>query len=159
MRTQILSFAVMVVLTAPAGAQTAAPMMKTFTSSAEVQQLIAKAKADRKGNAPITVESILSLAPYRANLEYRPIPGAAAVHDTEDEVMYVIEGSGTITLGGQMVNPTRPNPTNQSADSISGGADQKVSKGDFLIVPHGTPHQVTAVDAPALVLMTLHMPQ
>jgi mannose-6-phosphate isomerase-like protein (cupin superfamily) len=73
--------------------------------------------------------------------------------------MYVIQGAGTITMGGQLVNPTRSNPTNQSADSISGGADQKVAKGDFLIVPHGTPHQVTAVKAPALVLMTLHVPQ
>jgi mannose-6-phosphate isomerase-like protein (cupin superfamily) len=34
-----------------------------------------------------------------------------------------------------------------------------VARGDFLIVPHGTPHQITAVEAPALVLMTLHMPQ
>ena len=159
MRITLSSLLVTAALTLPAAAQNAAPMIKTFTSSAEVQQLIAKAKADRKGNAPTTSEPILSLAPYRANLEYRPIPGPAAVHDTEDEVMYVIEGAGTITLGGQMVNPTRPNPTNQAADSISGGSDQKLAKGDFLIVPHGVPHQVTAVEAPALVLMTLHMPQ
>jgi len=155
----LLSFSIIAALITPAAAQPAPAMVKTFTSSAEVQQLIAKAKADRKGNAPTTSEPILSLAPYRANLEYRPIPGPAAVHDTEDEVMVVIEGSGTITLGGQMVNPTRPNPTNQSADSISGGSDQKLAKGDFLIVPHGAPHQITQVDAPALVLMTLHMPQ
>lgn len=159
MRVPILPLLVTMTLALPAAAQTSMPMMKTFASSAEVQQLIAKAKVDRKGNAPITVEPILSLAPYRANLEYRPLPGAAAVHDTEDEVMYVIEGAGTITLGGQLVNPTRSNPTNQSADSISGGNEQKLAKGDFLIVPHGVPHQVTAVDAPALVLMTLHMPQ
>ena len=159
MRATLLSLLVTASLVLPAAAQNAAPMMKTFTSSAEVQQLIAKAKADRKGNAPTTTEPILSLAPYRANLEYRPIPGPAAVHDTEDEVMYVIEGAGTITLGGQMVNPTRPNPANQAADSISGGSEQKMAKGDFLIVPHGTPHQITAVEAPALVLMTLHMPQ
>ncbi|HXR95266.1 MAG TPA: hypothetical protein VN718_05265 [Rhizomicrobium sp.] len=158
MRT-ILSLLVTAALVLPAAAQNTMPMMKTFTSSAEVQQLIAKAKADRKGNAPTTSEPILSLAPYRANLEYRPIPGPAAVHDTEDEMMYVIEGAGTITLGGQLVNGTRTNPTNQAADKISGGTDQKVAKGDFLIVPHGTPHQITAVEAPALVLMTLHLPQ
>ena len=159
MRIPALTLLMTAALALPAAAQNVAPMMKTFTSSAEVQQLIEKAKADRKGNAPTTSEPILSLAPYRANLEYRPIAGPAAVHDTEDEVMYVIEGGGTITLGGQMVNPTRSNPTNQSADKISGGNDQKIAKGDFLIVPHGTPHQVTAVDGPALVLMTLHMPQ
>ena len=143
-----------------AQAQTAAmPMVRTFMSSGEVQQLIAKAKADRKGDQPTTTEPILSLAPYHANLEYRPIAGPAALHDTEDELMVVIEGAGTITLGGQLVNPTRPNPTNQSAAAISGGTDTALAKGDFLIVPHGTPHQITAVNGAPLVLMTLHLPQ
>lgn len=159
MQRIVLSFFVLAALAAPAGAQEAAPMMKTFASSADVQQLIAKAKADRKGNSPITSEPILSFQPYHANLEYRPIPGAAAVHDTEDELMVVIQGSGTITLGGALVNPTRSNPTNQSANSISGGHDQKLAQGDFLMVPHGEPHQITQVDAPALVLMTMHVPQ
>jgi mannose-6-phosphate isomerase-like protein (cupin superfamily) len=130
-----------------ASAQMAAPpLVKTFTSSGEVQQLIAKAKADRKGDAPTTIEPILSLAPYRANLEYRPIAAPAAVHDSEDEVMVVIEGAGTITMGGQMVNPTRTNATNLSAPAISGGSDTAIAKGDFLIVPHGVPHQITAVN-------------
>src|ERR1700761_2964970 len=107
------------VLVSPAVAQ---PMeqVKTFTSSAEVQQLIAKAKADRKGEAPTTSEPILSLANYHANLEYRPIAGPAAIHDTENELMVVIEGAGTITMGGQMMNPT---PASPSALGISGGKD------------------------------------
>ncbi|HXS05640.1 MAG TPA: hypothetical protein VN723_02530 [Rhizomicrobium sp.] len=147
-------------LSAPAGAQPMTPVaMKTFTSSAEVQQLIAKAKADRKGDAPTTIEPILAFGTYHANLEYRPIAGPAALHNTENEVMIVIEGSATITMGGQMVNPTRPNPTNQSAASISGGSDTAIGKGDFIMVPHGTPHQITAVKDGPLVLMTLHMPQ
>jgi mannose-6-phosphate isomerase-like protein (cupin superfamily) len=136
-----------------------AAAIKTFTSSGEVQQLIAKAKADRKGDAPITVEPILSLAPYHANLEYRPIAGPAALHDIEDELIVVIEGAGTFSMGGQMVNPTRPNPANQAAAAISGGTDTAIAKGDFLMVPHGTPHQFTAVNGAPLVLMTLHMPQ
>ncbi|HEY2835645.1 MAG TPA: hypothetical protein VGI89_03680 [Rhizomicrobium sp.] len=145
---------------APAFAQPMTPAMaKTFTSSAEVQQLIAKAKADRKGDAPTTIEPILAFGTYHANLEYRPIAGPAALHDTENEVMVVIEGAGTITMGGQMVNPTRSNPTNQSAASISSGSDTAIGKGDFIMIPHGTPHQITAVKDGPLVLMTLHMPQ
>ena len=147
-------------LATPAIAQPmTAPSVKTFTSSAEMQQLIAKAKADRKGDAPTTVEPILAFATYHANLEYRPIAGPAALHDTENEIMVVIEGSGTITMGGQMVNPSRPNPSNETAAAISGGSDTAVGKGDFIMVPHGTPHQITAVKDGPLVLMTLHMPQ
>jgi len=160
MRTSFVVFALTAVLAGPAIAQPMTPAaIKTFASSAEVQQLIAKAKADRKGDAPTTIEPILSLGTYHANLEYRPIPGPAALHDTENELMFVIEGAGTITMGGQMVNPTRPNPTNQSSAAISGGADSAVAKGDFIMVPHGTPHQITAVPGAPLVLMTLHMPQ
>ena len=160
MRTSLLVLAATAALIAPAAAQTMSPAaIKTFASSGEVKQLIAKAKADRKGDAPITVEPILSFGNYHANLEYRPIAGPAALHDTENELMVVIEGAGTITMGGQMVNPTRPNPANQSAAAISGGTDTAVAKGDFIMVPHGTPHQITAVNGAPLVLMTMHMPQ
>src|SRR6202012_1876139 len=160
MRICFSVFAVLAGLTTSAGAQPMTPAaVKTFTSSGEGRQLIAKAKADRKGEAPITVEPILSLAPYHANLEYRPIAGPAALHDTEDELIVVIEGAGTFTMGGQMMNPTRPNPTNQAAATISGGTDTAIAKGDFLMVPHGTPHQITAVNGGPLVLMTLPLPQ
>ena len=160
MRTSLLSFAFAAALAVPAVAQPMTPAtVKTFASSGEVQQLIAKAKADRKGDAPTTSEPILTLGTYHANLEYRPIAGPAALHDTENELMFVIEGAGTITMGGQMVNPTRPNPANQSAAAISGGTDTAIAKGDFIMVPHGTPHQITAVNGAPLVLMTLHMPQ
>ncbi|HEY4276516.1 MAG TPA: hypothetical protein VGM68_13595 [Rhizomicrobium sp.] len=142
---------------------TAQPMtaatMKTFASSQEVRQLIAKAKADRKGGAPITVEPILSLDSYHANLEYRPIAGPAALHETENELMFVIEGAATITMGGAMVDPKRTNPTNQSAPSIKGGTDTAIAKGDFILVPHGAPHQISAVKGEPLVLMTFHTPQ
>lgn len=159
MRVCVAVFSMMAALIVPAAAQQAGPMAKTFASSSEIQALIAKAKADRKGDAPITVEPILSVAPYRANLEYRPLAGPAAVHDSQDELMVVLDGSGTIRLGGRLVNPRRTNPTNQSAASIANGKDQKVAKGDVLMVPHGVPHQVVQVDRPALVLMTMHVPQ
>jgi mannose-6-phosphate isomerase-like protein (cupin superfamily) len=156
----LLSAIIVAGLSAPAAAQSMAPAtVKMIASSAEIEQLIAKAKADRKGEAPITVEPILSLAPYRANLEYRPIAGPAALHDTDNELMVVIQGSGTITLGGQMVNPTRPNPANETAAAISGGTDTMIAKGDMVMVPHGTPHQISAVTDGPLVLMTLHLPK
>src|SRR5438552_18923282 len=81
MRAQLLAFTFLATAIAPlALAQPAGPPpMKTFTSSSEVIGLIAKAKADRKGDAPLTAEPILSLAPYRAQLEYRTAVSPAAV--------------------------------------------------------------------------------
>jgi mannose-6-phosphate isomerase-like protein (cupin superfamily) len=127
--------------------QPASTDLKTFSSSADVQALIAKAKAERKDGQAIVMENILSFAPYAATLEYRATGGNAAVHDKVAEMMYVIEGSGTIVTGGKM-NGTK----------IDGGQARKVSKGDFLVVPQATPHQFTQSDG-NLVLMTIKMPR
>lgn len=141
-----------------AAAQTDASALKIFSSSAEVQQLLAKAKAERKEGQVMVAEHILSLAPYTANLEYRPVEGAVAVHETEAEMVYVIDGTGTLTTGGKVVGEKRTNPKNLSGTSIDGGTAQTVNKGDFTIIPEGTPHQFKPAGG-ALVLMTLHVPR
>jgi len=140
------------------GAPPTAATMKMFTSSSEVTALIAKAKADRKEGQPLVAEPILLLAPYRATLEYRPGLAPAAVHENEAELMYVIEGSGTIVTGGKLVEEKRVNPTNLSGKSIEGGTPQPLAKGDFLIVPENTPHQTSPAGDP-IVLMTMHVPR
>src|ERR1700760_3075084 len=90
-------------LAASAWAQQPAPAaMKTFTSSAEITALIAKAKSDRKGEQPLVSKPILSLAPYNASLEYRAAVGPAAVHEKEAEFFYVIDGSATMMTGGKL---------------------------------------------------------
>jgi len=141
----------------PAADQTA-QALKTFTSSADVTALIAKAKSERKGDQPLVAERILQLAPYNANLEYRASVGNAAVHEKEAEVFFVIDGSATMVTGGKLVNETRPNPANLNGTAIEGGETRHVSKGDFIIVPENTPHWFSAIDG-AIVLMTLHVPR
>jgi mannose-6-phosphate isomerase-like protein (cupin superfamily) len=140
---------------APA-AQAEAAAMKTFTSAAEVQALLAKAKAERKEGQVAVAEHILSLAPYTANLEYRPIDGAVAVHEKEAEMVYVIDGGGTLTTGGTVVGEKRTNAANLSGTAIDGGTVQPFNKGDFAIIPEGTPHQFKPANG-LLVLMTLHV--
>jgi quercetin dioxygenase-like cupin family protein len=142
---------------APA-AQVDAAMMKTFTSAAEVQSLFAKAKAERKEGQVMVAEHILSLAPYVANLEYRPVEGAVAVHEKEAEMVYVIDGGGTLTTGGKVVGEKRTNDANLSGTSIDGGTAQTISKGDFAIIPENTPHQFKPSNG-LLVMMTFHVPR
>jgi quercetin dioxygenase-like cupin family protein len=142
---------------APA-AQADAAMMKTFTSSAEVQSLLAKAKGERKEGQVMVAEHILSLAPYVANLEYRPVEGAVAVHEKEAEMVYVIDGGGTLTTGGKVVGEKRTNDANLSGTSIDSGTAQTINKGDFAIIPEGTPHQFKPANG-ALVMMTFHVPR
>ena len=130
---------------------------KTFSSAADVAALLAKAKAARK-DQPLISERILQLAPYNANLEYRASVGPAAVHETEAELFYVIEGSGTMMTGGKLVNEKRTNAANLTGTAIEGGTSRAVAKGDFIIVPENTPHWFSAIDG-TIVLMTLHVPR
>ncbi len=142
---------------APA-AQNDASAMNTFSSAADVQALLAKAKAEHKEGQVMVAEHILSLAPYTANLEYRPIDGAVAVHEKEAEMVYVIDGGGTLITGGTVVGEKRTNAANLSGTAIDGGTMRTIAKGDFAIIPEGTPHQFKPANG-LLVMMTLHVPR
>jgi mannose-6-phosphate isomerase-like protein (cupin superfamily) len=127
-----------------------------YTTAADIQGLIAKAKAEPP--KPLVLETIVNLSPYRANLEYRAATAPAAVHETEAELMVVLDGGATLVTGGTVTDQQRTNPTNLSGSGITGGTEQKVGKGDFIIVPQNTPHQLKDVTGGALVLMTFHVP-
>ncbi len=136
----------------------ATPVLKLFSSAADVQALIEKAKSERKDNAPLVAERILSLAPYNANLEYRAAVGPAAVHEKDAEMFYVIEGSATLVTGGKLREEKRTNAENLTGTGIDGGSPRNVAKGDFIIVPEGTAHWFSQING-TIVLMSLHVPR
>jgi mannose-6-phosphate isomerase-like protein (cupin superfamily) len=156
MRAIVVSLLTIAAVTAWAQ-QPAAPT-KTYASAADVAALMAKAKAERKGDQPLVAERILQLAPYSANLEYRGAVGPAAVHEKEAEMFYVIDGSATLMTGGKLVNEKRTNAENLGGTAIEGGKSQVVAKGDFVIVPENTPHWFSAIDG-TIVLMSIHVPR
>jgi len=162
MRILTLGLAAFVVSSSAVAQPPAAPgaspaAARTMVSAADVTALIAKAKADRKDNQPIVAQSLIQLAPYNVSLEYRASVGNAAVHDTEAELFYVVEGSATLVTGGKLTNETRPNPENSTGSGIEGGVSRKVAKGDFIMVPEKTAHWFSAIDG-TIVLMSLHLP-
>ena len=136
----------------------APPPTKLFTTAAEVQALIAKSKSERKEGQAIVAQRILTMAPYNAGLEYRASVGPAAVHEKEAEMFYVIDGSATMMTGGKLTAETRTNADNLSGTGITGGESRNIAKGDFIIVPQGTPHWFSQING-VLVLMSLHVPR
>ena len=131
---------------------------KTFTSSADVTALIAKAKSERNEGQAVVMEPMLELGTYDGHLEYRASVGAAAVHEKEAEIFYVIDGSATWVTGGKLVKETRTNPTNLSGSAIEGGTTRTIAKGDFILVPENTPHWFSSIDR-VLVLFSMHVPR
>jgi mannose-6-phosphate isomerase-like protein (cupin superfamily) len=136
------------------------PAAKTFTSAADVAAMIAKAKNERRADQANFIQPLLQAAPYVVNLEYRvkDVAANAAVHETEAEMFYVIDGAATLTTGGKLRDEKRTNPTNLSGTSIEGGSSRHVAKGDFFLVPENTPHGFTEI-ANTLVLMSVHVPR
>ena len=47
---------------------------------------------------------------------------------------------------------------NLTGSGIDGGISKKVAKGDFILVPEGTPHWFSTIDG-TLTLMSLHLPR
>ena len=129
MRAQFLAFTFLATAVASgAFAQQPAPAMKTFMNNKEIMGLIDKAKADRKGDAPLVAEPILSLTPYRAQLEYRPGTSPAAVHEKDAELMVVLEGTGNIVTGGKLVNGSATMQTTWAARRLMAASPRPSSR-------------------------------
>lgn len=140
-------------------AQAPTPAPKTFSSAEDVASMIAKAKSERKPDQANFIQPLLRVAPYTANLEYRVkgIDTTPNVHEQEAELIYVIEGGGTFTMGGTLRGQRRTNATNMTGSGIDGGTPRHIAKGDFILVPENTAHGFTETDG-ALVIMSFHVP-
>src|SRR3954465_8596404 len=85
----------------PVLAQPAAPPTKLYASSAEVQALVAKAKAEHKGGN--TVELVVNDEGYPFQLEYRTTTTPPSIHPAHAELIEIIEGSCMLVTGGKLV--------------------------------------------------------
>jgi mannose-6-phosphate isomerase-like protein (cupin superfamily) len=159
MRLSIAAF-VLLLVSVPAFAQLpaatpAAGTLKMFETSADVAAIVARLKAQPA--QPLRSAPLFQYPPYRVNIEYRTAVAPAAIHETEGELFYVIDGSATFVIGGQLTEQKRQNAQNLQGTAITGGTSRKVSKGDFMLVPAGSAHGFSAVDG-TITLMTLHLP-
>jgi len=142
---------------ASSSAQTApAPTDRTKASvfsAADLAAGVAKLPTDR----PSSSVRVFTLAPYNVNVERRLArPQGASLHETQAELFFVLEGTGTLLTGGALVAPTRTG-TNLAGTGIDGGVRQTFNKGDFLLVPSGLPHQFVDLQAP-IQLMSIYLP-
>jgi mannose-6-phosphate isomerase-like protein (cupin superfamily) len=156
MRAVIAGLTLLVVPSVTFAQQPAA--VRTMVSAADVAALIAKARVDRKEGQALLAQSMIQLAPYNVSLEYRAAVANAAVHETEAELFYVVDGSAMLVTGGRLKEEKRTNAANLTGSGIEGGVSRHVAKGDFIMVPEGTPHWFSAIDG-TVVLMSLHLPR
>jgi mannose-6-phosphate isomerase-like protein (cupin superfamily) len=133
------------------------PDPTSFANSAEVRAVIAQMAHDIKPAEEMLYHPLLTQAPYTVAIEYWVKPKQAAAHLKEAELVYVLEGSGTLVSGGTLANAHHWYDETNGGD-IVGGTTRPLKPGDVVLVPEGVPHWF-GIDGGKLVMLTLHMPR
>lgn len=87
---------------------------------------------------------------YMVHASRRDQPGIPEVHAKDADIIYVLEGEATLVTGGAVVEPQTVAADEVRGREIRGGDTRRLSKGDVVIVPAGTPHWFKEVKAPLL---------
>jgi mannose-6-phosphate isomerase-like protein (cupin superfamily) len=120
---------------APAGV---GPLPVTYIPSDKVTEGFAKG-------------SVLFAGPvYMVHASRREAPGQVEVHQRDTDIIYVLEGSSTFVTGGVAMGTRVTAPDELRGSSIDGGEIRRLTKGDVIIVPEGTPHWFKEVQGPLL---------
>lgn len=134
--------------------------LPAFVSAADVAKLIQRANTERKPDQINFTQRLSNHGTYRATFESRKAGKATNpnIHETDTELVYVVDGAGMFTLGGTLKDEKRTNEANRSGSGINGGNKRHIAKGDFFIVPEGIAHAFTDVEG-TLVIISVHGPK
>jgi glc operon protein GlcG len=116
----------------------AAPSTITYIGKEKV------AAAFAKGAPLIEVEG------YKVHASRRDAAGMAEVHMRETDVIYVLQGAATFVTGGTVIDGRITAPGEIRGTAIQAGEARRITNGDVVIVPEGTPHWFREVEAPFL---------
>ena len=162
MRLQFIAAAALSVIAIPVLAQTAvapaaapapAPTI-LYASPADAAAVLAKAKS-LPAMAP---QFLVASGGYSARIEHRKVSTPGSVHEKEDEFLEVVDGAGTITVGGTLKNPVRRDENNMAGSGIDGGTTYQVTKGSYFLFPAGVAHYFVPMGPDGLTILTFHVP-
>lgn len=85
---------------------------------------------------------------YMVHASHREGPGMAEVHELDADIIYVLDGSATFVTGGTVVDGKETAANEIRGTAIAGGESRRITRGDVLIVPNGTPHWFQEVSGP-----------
>jgi mannose-6-phosphate isomerase-like protein (cupin superfamily) len=109
-----------------------------FKSAADLAAVLSKATAGAGGTSS---SNVTTTDQYRISLVKRDKAAGALAHQGNTELLYIVEGEGTMVTGGKLTAAANGNPA-----SIADGVSQRFVKGDVFVVPAGSPHWFSVVD-------------
>lgn len=96
-------------------------------------------KTDASG---LATETLKKYATDYSMLAYRTGSGKAELHEKFADFYVVVSGKATLVSGGTMVNGAASAPGEVRGDSITGGKETMLTKGDIVHIPADIPHQL-----------------
>ena len=152
-------------VTPPDGAESAKlaatydPTKATVITAADITAAIGRLPAtgvSANGTFVERADASASKLAYRIAVDRRRTPQNANAHATEAEVWAVVDGSGTVTTGGKMIETRKDGKVVSRV--IEGGVSAKVTKGDFVVIPEGVPHYITEAN-PHVIFVAIEFPR
>ena len=83
---------------------------------------------------------LLEVEDYKVHASRRTAPGMAEIHERDTDIIYVLEGTATFVTGGHVIDGKMTANEEIRGASIDGGNTVRLARGDFIVVPAGTPH-------------------
>lgn len=108
-------------------------------SSAELKSLGDKMAARKE---KVGTESLAVYSNYQMSVAHRNANGQAELHQTKNDVFYVISGGCTLVTGGTIPHSRTTQAHEIRGPAIAGGQKRKLGPGDFISIPAGIPHQM-----------------
>jgi mannose-6-phosphate isomerase-like protein (cupin superfamily) len=166
MKSTLLGFAAAICLVTPLAAQGNEPQPSckmcpgTYIPLEELQAYTKKAIAEKRvdqqvrdvdiGKSHVAIGMV-----HRGKLD-APNPNSVAEHDLVSEVYHIIDGSGTLVLGPDIVGMKRRPATEETVrlfngpgnngETVRNGVTYQLKPGDVVIIPAGTGHWFTKID-------------
>jgi mannose-6-phosphate isomerase-like protein (cupin superfamily) len=148
-----LTMVAALLLLVTAGISQTPPLPATIVSHTDIDAFINALPANAVSDKPIRTVDVggYHVGVYGV-LRPKSVKQEANFHITKiSEIYYILEGSATLITGGSVPDPKPLSPgsgamiTMQGA-RIDGGVSRKVTKGDVVVIPAGTPHWFSSQD-------------
>jgi len=77
---------------------------------------------------------------FKVQTGHRTGPGEVEIHDRDTDIFYILEGTATFVTGGKAIETRTVSVGETRAKAIVGGQEQRLAKGDVIVIPAGVPH-------------------
>lgn len=135
-----------------------APPAPTFLSDSELRRAIETAPEEVAGQPGLY--SLRLSPPSEAPVIgiRRTTSGRSEMHADFTDVWYVIDGAGVLVTGGTIVGGIETVPGEVRGEGIRDGNARPVRKGEFAVIPAGTPHWLSAVEGKEILYIVVKVP-